>query len=130
MSSFVCKALSDGGVLVTGGTYEYGHAWPPSLKARSFVLYYHPAGEVNNIKEYSTATDRVVFPNPAQRQFTVTNTENASLQLYNMFGQEVLRTYGKGESTTINVDFLPQGVYVLKVVQDKGASVHKIHVVK
>ena len=67
-----------------------------------------------------------VFPNPAQTHFTVTNTENATLHLYNMVGQEVLRTYGTGENTVIDVGLLPQGVYVLKVVKDGSLSVYKI----
>jgi len=67
-----------------------------------------------------------VFPNPTQTQFTVTNTENADIYLYNILGQEVLRIYSKEENTVINVDFLPQGIYVLKVVKDGGSTVHKI----
>jgi len=67
-----------------------------------------------------------IFPNPAQSQFTVTNTENASLYLYNILGQEVLRTDSKEENIVINVNSLPQGVYVLKVVKNGISSKYKI----
>jgi hypothetical protein len=83
-----------------------------------------------NIQEIENNPNLIsVYPNPAKTQFTVTNTANASLQLYNMLGQEVLSISSREENTTINVDFLPQGVYVLKVVKDKDLSVHKIHIV-
>ena len=71
-----------------------------------------------------------VFPNPALSQFTVTNVENANLQLYNMAGQEVFRTYSKEERMVIPIDFLPQGVYLLKVEKDSFSTVHKVQVVK
>ncbi|MCL2131388.1 MAG: T9SS type A sorting domain-containing protein [Lentimicrobiaceae bacterium] len=68
-----------------------------------------------------------IFPNPAQSQFTVTNTENADIQLFNALGQEVFHTYSKEESTVVEVGSLPQGVYMLKVVQKDGSfSVHKV----
>ena len=38
-----------------------------------------------------------IFPNPARSQFTVNNTDNADLYLYNIVGQEVLRTYSKAK---------------------------------
>jgi hypothetical protein len=67
-----------------------------------------------------------IFPNPARLQFTVTNTENASLYLYNMVGQEVLQTYSTEENTVINVNTLPQGLYVLKVVKNGVLSTYKV----
>jgi hypothetical protein len=120
-----CKALSNGGVLIGGDEGDYF-----GFYRKSFLLYHHPTMVVNNVKEHAANSVRQVYPNPAQTQFTVTNTENASLQLYNIVGQEVLRTYSKEENTVVNVDFLPQGMYMLKVVKDRGSSVHKIQVVR
>ena len=67
-----------------------------------------------------------VYPNPARSQFTVTNAENTNLSLYNIVGQKVLQTFSKGNSTEVNIGFLPQGIYVLKVVKEGNISVHKI----
>ena len=69
---------------------------------------------------------RTVFPNPARSQFTVTNTKNASLQLYNMVGQEILHTQSTEENTIINVSTLPQGLYMLKVVKDGAVKIYKV----
>ena len=67
-----------------------------------------------------------IFPNPAQSQITVTNAQNADLRLYNILGQEVLHAYSYQENAVININSLPQGIYVLKVLKDGGLSVHKI----
>jgi len=68
---------------------------------------------------------RRVFPNPARSHFTVTNTTNANLYLYNMVGQEVWRAYSTDVETHCNAS-LPQGMYVLKVEKDGVLSTHKI----
>jgi hypothetical protein len=118
-----CKALSDGGVLIYGTACKY---WITTLSnQRGFLVYYHPAKDVN-IKEHASNTERKIFPNPARSQFTITNTEHADIRLYNIVGQEVFSTYSKEENTVINIDFLPQGLYVLKVVKEGNSSVHKV----
>jgi hypothetical protein len=86
---------------------------------------YYYSTHKTRIAEYST-TGIIVYPNPAKSQFTVTNTENATLYLYNIVGQEVFTTHSTEENTVVNVNSLPQGVYVLKVVKDGGVSVCKI----
>jgi len=81
---------------------------------------------VNIVETDYIASPRQIFPNPARSQFTVTNTQNASLHLYNMVGQEVLHTQSTDENTIINVSTLPQGLYVLKVVKDGAVKMYKV----
>jgi len=81
---------------------------------------------VNIVETPLTASLQTVFPNPARSQFTVTNTQNASLHLYNMVGQEVLHTQSTDENTIINVSTLPQGLYVLKVVKNGAVRMYKV----
>lgn len=73
-------------------------------------------------------TDICIFPNPAHSQFTVTNTENANIQLYNMQGQQIKRIAGKEENTTIQTDNLPAGMYVLKVEKGNAVVTKKVQV--
>jgi hypothetical protein len=89
-------------------------------------IFYVVKTPVNIQETKKEASVISVFPNPARSQFTITNTENTEIQLYNMVGQEVLRTYSKEENTVVNVDFLPQGMYVLKVLKGGVFSTHKI----
>jgi len=81
---------------------------------------------VGILEAQSIASLQTIFPNPARSQFTVTHTENASLQLYNMVGQEVLHTQSTNENTIINVSTLPQGLYMLKVVKDGTVKMYKV----
>ena len=118
-----CKALSNGGVLIGGSEGDFF-----GFYRKSFLLYHHPTEKIPgvNVYELQNTHDVNVYPNPTSGKFTVTNTENASLLLYNMVGQEVLRAYGKEENTVIDVNSLQQEVYVLKVVKDGVSSTHKV----
>ena len=117
------KALSNGGVLVTGRAVKYDDNYP--YNNRSYLLYYHPTKNTNIVETPLMASLRRVFPNPARSHFTVTNTTNANLYLYNMVGQEVWRAYSTDVETHCNAS-LPQGMYVLKVEKDGVLSTHKI----
>ena len=70
----------------------------------------------------TTQAEISVFPNPAQSHFTVTNTANANLSLYNVLGQQVKQVVGEGENTIIYTEDVPQGIYLLKI--EKGDAVH------
>jgi len=135
-----CKALSNGGVLVYGEETEYsdtgtmyyaGILVQGSVKAKNgFLLLYHPPKKQGNDVQEVALQERVVYPNPAQSQFTVTNTENAEIQLFNILGQKVFQTFGKQENTVVNTVSLPQGLYVLKVVKGDFSTVHKVQLVR
>jgi len=84
----------------------------------------------NSIAPITKNYELGVYPNPAKEHFTVTNAENAEIQLYNMLGQKVLQTHSTEENTVINTASLPQGLYVLKVLKDNRSVVRKIQVVK
>ena len=116
-----CRALTNGGALIGGIEFNTS-----VVRTRGYLIYYHPNKDVSSVKEYATNAERQIFPNPARSQFTITHTENASLQLYNTVGQEVLHTQSTDENTIINVSTLPQGLYVLKVVKDGAVKMYKV----
>lgn len=68
-----------------------------------------------------------VYPNPATNQFTVNtgNDEKASIQLFNIVGQQVYSETFTG-STTVNVANLHSGVYMLKVNQNGKVNTTKV----
>ena len=78
----------------------------------------------------TTQAEISVFPNPAQSHFTVTNTENANLTLYNILGQKVKQVVGEGENTVIYTEDLPQGIYMLKVEKGDAVLAKKVQIVK
>ena len=75
-------------------------------------------------------SDICVYPNPAQSQFTVTNTENANLTLYNILGQKVKQVVGEGENTVIYTEDLPKGIYLLKVEKEGAVLTKKVQISK
>jgi hypothetical protein len=88
-------------------------------------IFYVVKGAVGIEELQVTSKHLQVFPNPAQTHFTVTNTEHASLYLYNVLGQEVWRAYSAEIETHCNAS-LPQGLYVIKVVKNGVSSTHKV----
>ena len=88
------------------------------------IRYYY-SSHIVNIAEPLMVNIRV-YPNPARSQFTVTNAENAEIQLYNMLGQKVLQIHSKEENAVVSVGSLPQGMYVLKVMKDNFLFTHKV----
>ena len=68
-----------------------------------------------------------VYPNPATNHFTVNtgNDEKASIQLFNIVGQQVYSETFTG-STTVNVANLHSGVYMLKVNQNGKVNTTKV----
>jgi len=106
------------------------HGKEADYKASSWgVKFNNITGECNETGLLYLTDGKVslpqIFPNPAQTHFTVTNTEYASLQLYNMLGQEVWRAYSTEVETHCNAS-LQQGLYVLKVVKNGVVSTHKV----
>lgn len=122
-----CKALSNGGVLVAGIASRFDDVYP--FNSRGYLLLYHPTKVFTNINEH-VVMKCTVFPNPARSHFTVTNTENANIQLYNMQGQKIKQLIGKEENTTIQTNNLSAGMYVLKVEKENAVVTKKVQVLK
>ncbi|MDR0367586.1 MAG: T9SS type A sorting domain-containing protein, partial [Bacteroidales bacterium] len=76
------------------------------------------------------AEDISIFPNPAQTQFTVTHTENATVTLYNLLGQKVRQLPGKEENTIICTEDLPQGIYLLKIEKENAVITKKVQIIR
>jgi hypothetical protein len=59
-----------------------------------------------------------VYPNPAREKITIEGAEVAEVQVYNAFGQLVKTVQNTNE---VNLEGLPQGVYLLRVRDAEGA---------
>ena len=74
-----------------------------------------------------------VFPNPAQELLNVRsdNAQLESIQLFNATGQLVYQANAlNGVLHSINLNDVPQGMYILQVATDKGLQNHKVVVTK
>ena len=70
---------------------------------------------VDNCSETNT-DDVIIYPNPSSQQFTVSGNDIESLQLFNMFGTELLnKKILSPDDLKINAANYPIGVYFLKI---------------
>ncbi|MDR1758281.1 MAG: T9SS type A sorting domain-containing protein [Bacteroidales bacterium] len=72
-----------------------------------------------------------VYPNPASETFFVDmagNTGNATVQLFNLLGQEVYRDLSTEQNIAINVASLKEGIYILKITQNQQVYTAKVMV--
>jgi hypothetical protein len=69
-----------------------------------------------------------VYPNPSNKYVTViTNEEKGELNLYDFLGKEVLQKSVEHEKQiTLNISFLPSGIYFLRMNSSKGIYSLKI----
>lgn len=72
-----------------------------------------------------------VFPNPARSEVTVQATNLIHVRIIDAFGMVAYDNPFAGEdSVTLNVDFLPQGVYVVEVATKQGRTERRLVIAK
>jgi len=98
-------------------------------------IYAHLDEYVNLIAEYNTTgvqdpgllTNIVLYPNPADKLLTLKgNGENAGRKygIFSVEGKLMLQGVLMPESTTIHIEKLPKGIYLLKI-NDNKLQVHR-----
>lgn len=66
-----------------------------------------------------------IFPNPSNNNINIKTTIEGCLSIQNMEGQQLLKQRITVSTFNIDVSTLPHGVYVIKVVGNKGLQVGK-----
>lgn len=88
-----------------------------------------------SVNDLAINTDFAIFPNPAKEQVSIRISENGNYNaiIYNMTGKQVssfnLNELSNNESTTIPVNNLKPGVYILTLAK-KGKSFSKKLIIK
>ncbi len=83
---------------------------------------------VTGLSNIDAASQIIVFPNPAQNQFTVsfTNPKNyAAIQLTDLQGRILTEEVASSSLTTVATDYLQTGIYLVRVVKRDGTFVTK-----
>jgi hypothetical protein len=65
-----------------------------------------------------------IYPNPVQDDLTIENGEGL-VTVYNVLGQPVHQITNKESQITLNLNDLPQGQYILKIIKANGAIITK-----
>jgi hypothetical protein len=66
-----------------------------------------------------------VFPSPAAYSITIETSHPSQLSILNISGQQLITRQIKEAKTVVDISTLPSGVYVVKVVGEKGVQVGK-----
>jgi hypothetical protein len=85
-----------------------------------------PAG-IND--QHSTSNTLKIYPNPSSTAITIsmptTSQKNTSLTIYNINGQAILSRQITEQQTVVDVAGLSQGVYFVRVTNDRTVRVGK-----
>lgn len=79
--------------------------------------------------------ESVVYPNPADNEFTILTTEKGAIKysLANSLGQVLISNEDKmdlNNKIQVNTNYLAPGFYYLKLEQNGKKSIHKISIVR
>ncbi len=104
---------------------------PMSTNASKDYIFYFTIGNADSLlctlpldlggNEISK-NEVLLYPNPTQNQFTITNSNNMYLQVYDILGNIVIQKKLISASEIIDTDFLIKGIYIIKV----GSSLSKL----
>ena len=101
------------------GTLEaYQNAWQPDYYVANSVTFNEDCSAVEEHKN----SDIKVYPNPAKDMIHFEGLENGSHQIhvYDMFGKVVASACASGDGADIKIAHLPQGMYVVRIMEDSG----------
>lgn len=83
-------------------------------------------GTVTSVSELDAADVMTVYPNPATDQISIAKKIDFSQGQFEVFdsaGKKVMESnVGNGRLTTIRIDNLPQGIYILKMTSEQGVA--------
>ncbi len=75
-------------------------------------------GETVSLNELNAQTSASLYPNPFSNTLTVsiakTELDNYFIQVYNTLGKEIINTELRNETTILNTENLPAGVYFIR----------------
>lgn len=108
--------------LSVNGTWYYTSSGVPA-----FTLNFDHAVGVNS---HEAQADVSIYPNPANTEIHVDNADGATIEVYNLMGQNVMTVENANKFNTVNVEALAAGTYIVKVINNKQVKTQKINIVK
>jgi hypothetical protein len=120
-----------------GNVYTAGLFISPTLSFDSIVLtnanssavypdlFVAKLGSLEGIDEISNFLNVSLFPNPATNRITITLPEKANLEILNVNGQIIRTIIHQSPETSINIEDLSRGVYLIKAITDNGIVTKK-----
>lgn len=81
--------------------------------------------DMQSIAETNTGKEFMIYPNPATGNLMVEVSQKADLEILNLEGQPLLTINNVNLKTSINIENLSRGVYIIKAKTGKGIKVKK-----
>ena len=83
-------------------------------------------GYTGGINDHNqTVANLIIYPNPTSSTIVIVNIEKGKLSILNLGGQHLLQQQITAPVTNIDVSNLPNGIYMVKVVGEKGVQTGK-----
>ena len=122
------QQTSDGGFIIAG--YAYSDDGDVFMSHHPIDLWIVKIDNIiTGISTQGLSNDLEIYPNPTQNQIKITNNQLqiTNLQIMDITGKQVkiIKTKGQSKTYTIDIEYLPPGLYLLKVIGDKGTEVTK-----
>ena len=83
--------------------------------------------EILSIKPYNTENRFKIFPNPAQNSITISSStyDNVLITIYDLNGREIIKTSVSGIQYKIDVNKIPTGTYLMKIIGSDKTEIVK-----
>ncbi len=99
--------------------YASNLVWNGPYMRPAIGLHVTVQDESIGVEEYENTPSISIFPNPANAQITISGVNVAEANVYNLQGQLLLQ---ERDSQQINVEKIPSGMYILRVVDENGET--------
>ncbi|MBP7102760.1 MAG: T9SS type A sorting domain-containing protein, partial [Bacteroidales bacterium] len=126
-------ATSDGGCLVHGISIRYTYEGSNDTgQFKGFLLKYNPQWQKASVTELPKQYEIAVYPNPASNQIVISGNDVQMLDIfiYTITGQKVKQVVVNATQTTVDVNDLPVGMYILKIQTEQGVLTRKVQVMR
>jgi polyhydroxybutyrate depolymerase len=113
-----------------------GHTWPGStiqlagtnmdFSASEEIWNFFKAEEYTSIKNQKEAHNFNIYPNPSKGMVVLETKDVSKIELISILGKKMMETTVANSETTLDISFLPSGVYWVNFHTKNGVSSKKL----
>ena len=76
------------------------------------------------------ASSVMLFPNPAAASVSFTGMENVRVQIFDLSGKMLSSVKNVSENQQIDISFLAEGLYIVRIFDGKNSVTKKLNVIR
>lgn len=84
------------------------------------------ASIVNSVEEVVTKKGNALYPNPSTGCFTLELEEESNVNIFNVYGQTVMRLSQVSGSQHIDLSHMPKGLYFVQIQNESNIEIKKL----